>query len=66
MPGITIHTVVKVSKSVVPRAAPPVIKSWLPTLCGLGAIPFIVHPIDEAVTLAMDQAAELGGWRRPK
>ena len=35
------------------------VKKWGPTLIGLGAIPFIVHPIDVSVDFAMDHTIRL-------
>lgn len=32
-----------------------VARKWAPTAVGLGVIPLIVHPIDHAVTLGMDE-----------
>lgn len=29
-------------------------RKWAPTVVGLGIIPLIIHPIDDAVTWAMD------------
>jgi mitochondrial fission process protein 1 len=56
IPGYVIHTIVKVTKysispSVVPKQikVPLMVVTWLPTAIGLGAIPFIVHPIDHSV-----------------
>lgn len=38
------------------RLLSKVARKWVPTAIGLGIIPFIVHPIDEAVTWAMDES----------
>mmetsp|Transcript_23263 Transcript_23263/g.72723 ORF Transcript_23263/g.72723 Transcript_23263/m.72723 type:complete len:148 (-) Transcript_23263:86-529(-) len=54
VPGFTIHTIVRSCKAVIPKGAPPFAHAWIPTFCGLGAIPFIVEPIDELVTMTMD------------
>ena len=35
-------------------AVKPVVRTWAPTLLGLGIIPLIVHPIDHSVHVAMD------------
>lgn len=37
------------------RVLSKVARKWTPTAVGLGIIPFIVHPIDEAVTWGMDE-----------
>ena len=56
IPGYVIHTIVKVTKYSIPKKIqlPIVITSWLPTIVGLGAIPFIVHPIDHSVDYLLD------------
>ncbi|OQR91078.1 hypothetical protein THRCLA_22490 [Thraustotheca clavata] len=55
IPGFTINRVVALSKVVVDNAIKnPVAQRWLPTFLGLGAIPLIIHPIDNAVDFAMD------------
>lgn len=38
------------------RSLSKVARKWAPTAVGLGIIPFIVHPIDAAVTWAMDES----------
>lgn len=38
------------------RVIPQVARKWVPTAVGLGIIPLIIHPIDGAVTLAMDSS----------
>lgn len=57
IPGFVIHQVVhflgwalKQSPSV-----PALAKIWVPTLCGLAVIPFIIHPIDHGVDFVMDR-----------
>ncbi|CAN0387097.1 unnamed protein product, partial [Hapterophycus canaliculatus] len=30
-------------------------RKWVPSAVGLGIIPLIIHPIDEAVTWGMDE-----------
>ncbi|CAM9226899.1 unnamed protein product [Discosporangium mesarthrocarpum] len=58
IPGQVIKYVVKAAKGVVDNKIfsnlPPPVKRWVPTVVGLGIIPFIVHPIDDAVTQGMD------------
>lgn len=56
IPGATINLVVKASRFAVAQtsAAPTVVAGWLPTFVGLGSIPIIIHPIDEAVDYLMD------------
>lgn len=61
VPGFTINRVVKASAYVIKRSAvasPPVVR-WLPTAVGLGIIPLIIHPIDEAVDMVMDRSTRL-------
>lgn len=36
------------------RGLPPAARTWIPSLVGLGVIPFIVHPIDHGVHKIMD------------
>eukprot|EP00968_Pinguiococcus_pyrenoidosus_P022598 scaffold3307_cov265-Pinguiococcus_pyrenoidosus.AAC.24 len=57
IPGFTIHTIVKSTKAILPKASGAWARTWLPTAAGLGAIPFIVEPIDELVTLVMDKVS---------
>jgi mitochondrial fission process protein 1 len=57
IPGATINLLVKASRFAVARS--PVvlaaaIKEWLPTAVGLGSIPFIIHPIDHAIDVMLD------------
>ena len=33
-----------------------VVQTWGPTLAGLATIPFIIHPIDQAVDFALDNS----------
>lgn len=37
------------------RILSKVARKWTPSAVGLGIIPFIVHPIDDAVTFGMDE-----------
>jgi len=37
------------------RVLSKVARKWTPTAVGLGIIPFIITPIDEAVTWGMDE-----------
>lgn len=46
------------------RLLSKVARKWTPTAVGLGIIPFIVHPIDEAVTWAMDGTVRK--WLHPE
>ena len=59
IPGYVIHTIVKITKYSIPQQlrVPFVIRTWLPTIIGLGAIPFIVHPIDQTVDYLLDNTA---------
>lgn len=56
IPGYVIHTIVKGTKYSIPKhvRVPIFISTWLPTIIGLGAIPFIVHPIDHSVDYVLD------------
>jgi fission process protein 1 len=57
IPGATIHVLVKATKFLLNqhvRLAPLAV--WGPTVVGLGAIPFIVEPIDHGVDRAMDNS----------
>ncbi|GKY91497.1 hypothetical protein MPSEU_000121900 [Mayamaea pseudoterrestris] len=66
LPGMTINLIVKASRQAVQRTAklPVFATTWLPTVIGLGAIPFIVHPIDRGVDYVMDET--LRSWWKPK
>ncbi|GAB5367696.1 hypothetical protein AAMO2058_001253100 [Amorphochlora amoebiformis] len=64
IPGFTIHQVVHWSKSALLKVkAPKPAITTIPTLLGLGAIPFIVHPIDGAVHWGMDNTTRAWGSR---
>eukprot|EP00457_Paulinella_chromatophora_P011771 gb/GEZN01011931.1/.p1 GENE.gb/GEZN01011931.1/~~gb/GEZN01011931.1/.p1 ORF type:complete len:207 (-),score=19.82 gb/GEZN01011931.1/:499-1083(-) len=58
IPGFTIYQVVKKASSLQStkyvRALPKSVHTMLPTVIGLGVIPFIVHPIDTATHMLMD------------
>ena len=57
LPGFTINRVVGLCRWVLPRLpiqSQQVIK-WMPTVCGLATIPFIVHPLDHLTTVMMDK-----------
>ena len=58
IPGATINAVVRVTRFVtasrVGRSLPASISKWIPTATGLSSIPFIIHPIDKAVDLLLD------------
>lgn len=53
IPGATINAVVRLSRFAVASRAKPV-STWFPTAAGLSSIPFIVHPIDNAVDFFLD------------
>lgn len=60
VPGFTINCIVKASRWFVRRPAvtavlPAMVFSWFPTVAGLGSIPFIVHPIDHATDVVLDE-----------
>ena len=56
IPGITIHQIVHATGRVMRgRAGIPFgLRRWAPTLVGLGAIPLIIHPLDNAVHFLLD------------
>lgn len=58
IPGAAINLIVRASRLAMTssRAAvlPATVVTWLPTFCGIGSIPFIVHPIDDFVDLLLD------------
>lgn len=57
IPGGTINLIVRATRFGAMRssAIPATVKKWGPTVSGLISIPFIVHPIDNFVDLAMDK-----------
>merc|ERR1711878_66055 len=57
IPGFTINRICAASLYTLARAIPNVSlnsRKWATTAIGLGVIPFIVHPIDSFVHIAMD------------
>lgn len=56
IPGGVINTIVRSARFVVARSVglPAAVSQWLPTAAGLGSIPIIIHPIDNAVDYALD------------
>ena len=63
IPGFVIHKFVKYSKLAIasptltklsPLFKRPNVITFGPTVVGLAAIPFIIHPIDHSVDLLMD------------
>eukprot|EP00658_Telonema_sp_P-2_P035730 TRINITY_DN25943_c0_g1_i1.p1 TRINITY_DN25943_c0_g1~~TRINITY_DN25943_c0_g1_i1.p1 ORF type:complete len:221 (+),score=44.57 TRINITY_DN25943_c0_g1_i1:136-798(+) len=55
IPGWTIHKVVDLTKAAVLKGAmPKTVVTAAPTVVGLGMIPLIIHPIDYAVEVGMD------------
>ncbi|TKR71717.1 hypothetical protein L596_019268 [Steinernema carpocapsae] len=59
VPGFTINRLCALSAFALKRATalPPSMRKIATTAIGLGAIPFIVKPIDSAVEITMDQTA---------
>jgi len=58
IPGFTINRICAASLFTMGRAIPNVSlnsRKWATTAIGLGVIPFIVHPIDSFVHIAMDK-----------
>lgn len=59
IPGATINLIVKASRFAVARspfALAATVQKWLPTAAGLGSIPLIVPPIDDAVDILLDNS----------
>jgi fission process protein 1 len=57
IPGATINAIVRASRFAVarsPAAVPVSIATWVPTVMGLGSVPLIIQPIDDAVHILMD------------
>lgn len=57
IPGAAINLIVKASRVAVrksPLALPVLVREWFPTAAGLGSVPLIVHPIDQAVDVLLD------------
>jgi mitochondrial fission process protein 1 len=56
IPGFTINRVCAGSAYLLKRleVAPKPVRKWVTTAIGLACIPFIIHPIDDLVTLSMD------------
>lgn len=56
IPGGVINAIVRSARFVVARSVglPAAVSQWLPTAAGLGSIPIIIHPIDNAVDYALD------------
>lgn len=62
IPGFTINRVCAASLIGLARVAPKLssnTRKWMTTGLGLGVIPFIVHPIDTFVHLAMDKTTRV-------
>ncbi|KAL3935176.1 MAG: hypothetical protein SGBAC_009250 [Bacillariaceae sp.] len=65
VPGATINMVVKASRFAVARspvALSAVVSKWIPTVTGLGSIPFIISPIDHGVDVLMDSTFRKIQW----
>ena len=57
IPGAVINMVVKASRFAVARspiALGAFVTEWSPTAAGLGSVPVIIHPIDHAVDVLLD------------
>ena len=55
VPGMTIKLAVNTSTALLKKSVKnPSVVRWAPVAIGLGLIPFIIHPIDHGVTVAMD------------
>lgn len=67
IPGATINIIVKACRSAIrksPLILPYMVGDWLPTIAGLGSIPLIVCPIDEAVDVLLDNTTRQW-WPEP-
>ena len=65
VPGATINGIVKASRFAVqksPLVLPALLSTWIPTAVGLGSIPLIIHPIDQAVDYVMDSTFRTIDW----
>ena len=65
IPGFAINRIVKASRFALaksPVVVPIAVATWLPTVVGLGSIPWIIHPIDEFVDAAMDNTFRKVRW----
>jgi fission process protein 1 len=66
IPGATINMIVKASRCAVaksPMVLPVMLSTWLPTAVGLGSVPLIIHPIDNAVDWFMDSTLRTWDWK---
>jgi fission process protein 1 len=66
IPGATINMIVKASRFAVaksPMVLPAMVSTWLPTGVGLGSVPLIIHPIDNAVDWFMDSTLRTWDWK---
>lgn len=71
IPGFTINRICAASLYTLARSAPQIAantRKWMTTGIGLGAIPFIVHPIDTFVHFALDNTTRkwIGGVETEK
>ena len=58
-PAVSIHSIVKYSGKAMDFTTiknVPIFRRWLPTLLGLGSIPFIIHPLDRMTDYLMDKS----------
>jgi len=65
IPGFAINRIVKAFRFALaksPVVVPITFATWLPTVVGLGSIPWIIHPIDEFVDAAMDNTFRKVRW----
>jgi fission process protein 1 len=58
LPAFTIHSIVKYSGKFFKKilGTESKVGKWLPVICGLGSIPFIIHPLDHFTELVMDKS----------
>lgn len=57
IPGFTINRICALSALILRKTSslPPQVRKWTTTCIGLGAIPFIIHPIDRSVDYGMNK-----------
>jgi fission process protein 1 len=68
IPGAIINAAVRASRFAVsrsPMVLPAMVSTWAPTAIGLGSVPLIIHPIDNAVDFLMDSTVRQIDWKNP-
>lgn len=62
IPGATINIIVRAARfgvARIPMSLPAAVTKWFPTCAGIGSIPVIIHPIDNAVDYALDNTTRV-------